>query len=379
MTDLVAYFNARLDDMLDFLTSMVEHESPTLHKPSVDRLAEWLAGQLEAAGAQVERVPHEEVGDMTIARWNAEASGQPILIVSHIDTVWDLGTLDKMPIRREDGRMYGPGTFDMKAGITGAIYAARELSALDMLPERPVHLLLTSDEETGSVASRELIEQMAQASALVLVTEPALTDGSMKTARKGVGTFILRAQGVSSHAGGAHREGVNAIVEMAHQIARVTEFTDYERGTTVSAGIVQGGSRSNVVPDECMAEIDVRAAHPDEMERLTRAFHDLEPVQAGVRLEISGGFDRLAMERNELMIETYERARAIAADYGITVSEGSTGGGSDGNLTAALGIPTLDGLGPMGAGAHALHEHIVVSHLAERAALMAAILHHWPT
>ena len=378
MTDLMAHFNEHLEDMLVFLTKLVEHESPTTDKAAVDCLGDYLVAQLQSIGAQVERVPQEQIGDITIARWNDESPVKPILIVSHIDTVWDVGMLKQMPIRREDGRYHGPGSFDMKSGITAAIFAMRELQALQQMPDRPVHMLLTTDEEIGSVHSRALIEQMAAESALAMITEPAVTGGALKTARKGVGTFDVTTHGVSSHAGGAHKEGVNAIVEMAEQLTRISKLTDYELGTTVSAGVIKGGTRSNVVPDVCHVHIDVRAIRQDEKERVTEVMYNLEPILPGARLEVSGGFDRVPMERNALMIETYRRVQAIAEQHGIQVSEGSTGGGSDGNLTAALGIPTLDGLGPDGAGAHALHEHIVVSHLAERAALMAAVISQWP-
>lgn len=379
MTDLLAHFNTRLEDMVDTLTTLVEHESPTTDKAAVDRLGEWLAGELQAHGAQVERHPREPVGDVWVARWNAGAPGKPLLFLCHIDTVWDVGTLEKQPLRHTDeGQLYGPGTYDMKGGITAALFAIRELRALGQMPDRPVHMLLTTDEETGSHESRDIIAEMAGESALVMVTEPALPDGSLKTARKGTGLFQLHTYGVAAHAGGAHPEGVNAIAEMAHQVLRVQEWTDYERGTTTSAGIVEGGTRSNVVPDECRVDIDVRVISRDEERRVTQLFDALEPVLPGARVEVSGGFDRPPMERDALMIETFRRAQAIAADLGLTLDEGESGGGSDGNLTAALGVPTLDGLGPMGAGAHAVHEHIVVSDLAARAALMAGLVRDWP-
>lgn len=379
MTDLIAHFNTRLDDMVAFLTALVERESPTTDKPSVDRLGEWLAGELRSSGAEVERHPQEAVGDIWVGRWNAQAPSQPVLLLGHIDTVWDVGTLAERPVRRdEEGRLYGPGVYDMKGGIAAALFAVRELRTLGLLPDRPVHMLLTTDEETGSAHSRAIIEKMARACALVMVLEPSLPDGSLKTARKSTGLFDVHTYGVSAHAGGAHQEGVNAIAEMAHQLVRIEGWTDYERSTTTSVGLIRGGTRTNVIPDECWAAVDARVTNEEERKRLTDLMHNLEPVLPGARVEVSGGFDRPPMERNALMIETFQRAQAIAADLGITISEGESGGGSDGNLTSGLGIATLDGLGPQGAGAHATHEHILADDLAVRAALIAGLLRDWP-
>lgn len=377
MTDLLAHFTKQADAMLDTLKQMAAFESPTTGKAAVDRLGKWLRERLNEAGAEVEIHVRETHGDITLARWNADSDGRPILILGHIDTVWDEGTLDKMPLREEDGKLYGPGVYDMKGGITLALQAIIELQKLKQLPDRPIRMLLTTDEETGSNVSRDLIQDTARDCMLVLVMEPALPDGSVKTGRKSTGTFYLTARGVSSHAGGAHEEGVNAIVEIAHQIAKVSAWTDYAIGTTTSAGLIQGGTRSNVIPDECRAVVDSRVMTVAEQERVTQAFHSLEPVLPGATLEVSGGFDRPPMERNEQMLATFEQAKAIAADIGLSIHEGQTGGGSDGNFTAGMGIATLDGMGPVGAGAHALHEHVVIEDLARRAALVAAILKGW--
>jgi glutamate carboxypeptidase len=288
-----------------------------------------------------------------------------------------LGTLAERPARIEDGRFYGPGSYDMKAGIVVVLEALRGLGALGLLPQRPVTALFSSDEEVGSQTSRALIEEEARRSELTLVLEPALADGSLKTSRKGTGWFEVTTTGVAAHAGGNHDEGVNAIEEMAHQILAIQRMTDYARGTTLNVGRIQGGGPTNIVPDQAQVWVDMRVTSPQEGQRIVQEFQGLEPVMPGAAVHAQGALSRPPMQRDELMIQTYQRAKSIAAQVGLTLTENSTGGASDGNLTAALGIPTLDGLGPVGAGAHAVHEHVVISSLPERAALLAALLLHW--
>lgn len=370
------FFQLR-EELVSLLRELAVRESPTTEKAAVDRLGEFVADRLRDLGARVERIPQESVGDHWIATWGDPEASTQILTLCHLDTVWPLGTLARMPIREENGRLYGPGVFDMKGGIAILLGALRGLQALNVHPPHRIRMLFTSDEETGSETSRPLIEAEARRSHLVLCLEPALPDGSLKTFRKGVGDFVVVAYGRSAHAGADPQRGVNAIEELAYQIMRVRGLADLRRGTTVTVGVIRGGTRPNVVPEYAEMVVDVRVATRGEMDRIERAFRNLRPVLDGARLEVRGGFNRPPMERNALMVATFERARAIAAELGLTLTEGGTGGGSDANFTAALGIPTLDGLGAVGNGAHALDEHVQIDSLPQRAALVAALLTQW--
>ncbi|HXF70671.1 MAG TPA: M20 family metallopeptidase [Thermoflexus sp.] len=365
------------DELVALLRELTVRESPTTEKAAVDRLGEFVADQLRDLGARVERIPQETVGDHWIATWGDPEASTQILTLCHLDTVWPLGTLARMPIREENGRLYGPGVFDMKGGIVVLLGAMRGLLALGVRPPHRIRMLFTSDEETGSETSRPLIEEEARRSHLVLCLEPALPDGSLKTFRKGVADFTVVAYGRSAHAGADPQRGINAIEELAYQILRLRGLADIRRGTTVTVGVIRGGTRPNVVPEYAEMVVDVRVATRAEMDRIERAFRALRPVLEGARLEVRGGFNRPPMERNAQMVATFERARAIAAELGMTLTEGGTGGGSDANFTAALGIPTLDGLGAIGNGAHALEEHVRIDSLPQRAALVAALLTRW--
>ncbi len=368
----------QLPEALALLKHLVTLESPSTDKSAVDKCSAFVEKTFRELGLDIQRVPTETAGDQVIADWpGSEVRPGRILALMHLDTVWPLDTLERMPIRTEGGRLYGPGAYDMKASVAITWLAVRALLDRDQTPDHPVRLLFTSDEEIGSESSVELIRAEAKQSDLVLVLEPALPNGELKTARKGVGVFTLTAHGRSSHAGGNHEKGVNAIEELAHQVLALQKLTDYERGTTVNVGVISGGSRSNVVPDRAEMEVDFRAATMDEADRITRAVQSLKPALPEARIAVSGGLNRPPMERDARMIATFEKAQRIAADIDLELREGSTGGGSDGNFTAALGIPTLDGLGAIGDGAHALHEHVVIDSIAERAALLAALWTKW--
>jgi glutamate carboxypeptidase len=376
MTDaqrLLAYLRDRQPAMVALLAEMVEMESPSDDKESLDRLARFLASQLEDLGAAAEVLPQEKAGDHVRARWGRGEGG--ILLLCHMDTVWDVGTLARRPIRVEEGRLYGPGSLDMKGGITNALWAMRALGELELLPSRPITLLLTSDEETGSRTSRGIIEAEARRHAAVLVLEPAQPpDAALKTWRKGTGSYRVTATGRAAHAGVDHAKGINAIEELAHQILALQALTDYDTGTTVNVGVVGGGNRSNVVPQQAWAKVDVRVMGQEQASQLDARIRALRPRVAGSNLQITGGIGRPAMVRTPAIAALYAQAAGLAAEMGFEVGEAGSGGGSDGNFTAALGIPTLDGLGPAGDGAHAEHEHVVVSSLPERAALLAALL-----
>lgn len=365
------------EDLVALLRALVALESPTTEKAAVDRLGAFVAERLKDLGASVERRPQEAVGDHWIATWGDPEAATQILTLCHLDTVWPLGTLSRMPIREEGGCLYGPGAFDMKGGIAILLGALQGLRRMGLRPPHRIRMLFTSDEETGSETSRVLIEEEARRSHLVLCLEPALPDGSLKTFRKGVADFTVIAYGRSAHAGADPHRGINAIEELAYQIMRLRQLADPRRGTTVTVGVIRGGTRPNVVPEQAEMIVDVRVSTRAEMSRIEAAFRNLRPILEGARLEVRGGFNRPPMERNAQMIATFERARAIAATLGLALTEGGTGGGSDANFTAALGIPTLDGLGAVGNGAHALDEHVRIDSLPLRAALVAALLTRW--
>ena len=376
MTDnqrLSAFLHAHQADMVAHLTQLVEKESPSDHKPSLDHLAGILADNATAAGAYAEVLRQAAAGDIVRARWGSGDGGT--LLLCHMDTVWDLGTLAERPVRVEAGRLYGPGAFDMKGGIVNALWAMRALRELKLMPSRRVTLLITSDEETGSEASRALIEAEARGHEVVFVLEPAHPPrASLKTWRKGVGDYRVTVTGRAAHAGAAHDEGINAIAELARHVLAIEALTDYAAGTTVNMGVIRGGTRSNVVPEQAWAEVDYRVMDMAEAARVDAFIRGLKPQRDGIKLAVTGGLNRPPMVRTPAIVALYTRAEAIAAELGFPLSETGTGGGSDGNFTAALGVPTLDGLGVVGDGGHALHEHVVVSSLPERAALLAGLI-----
>lgn len=378
MPDLRAVCAARLPDTLALLKQLVQLESPSTNKTAVDACSAYVADRLRALGVEVQSVPQSVAGSQLLATWRGEADGKgQFLVLLHLDTVWPIGTLTQLPLREENGKLYGPGVYDMKAGTAIVLAALQAMHASGLKPRRPIRMLFTGDEEIGSDTSRALIEAEARRSALVLVMEPAMAGGQLKTFRKGVGTFKLVAYGRAAHAGVDHSKGVNAIEELAHQILRLQKMTDYDQGTTVNVGTIRGGSASNVVPEQAEMEVDFRISRMSEIDRIVTAVERLKPVLAGSRLEITGGLNRPPMERTPTLVAAFEQARRLGASIGLTLEEGSTGGGSDGNFTSALGIPTLDGLGALGDGAHAAHEHIVISSLADRAALLATIWTQW--
>jgi glutamate carboxypeptidase len=353
---------------------LVNLESPSRERPALQACKDELAGRLSGAGAAVEIVANDAGGDHVLARFSGRAGLRPALVLGHYDTVWPSGTIRRLPFRCDDGRAFGPGILDMKASLAIFLRVVQLIKGGGLEAPRPIWALFTSDEEIGSPTSRSLIESLARECAYVLVLEPARADGALKTARKGVGRFRIEILGRAAHAGAAPDEGRNAIVELAHQILRIQDFQDLGKGTTVNVGVVQGGTTANVVPAQASAEIDARVTSQSEAERLIASLESLSPIMPDIRLSVSGCFTRPPMERSPAIAALFEHARAIGSSLGLELSEGSTGGGSDGNFTAALGVPTLDGLGARGGGAHADDEHIIISSLAERAALLAALL-----
>lgn len=371
----VDHFRTQLPDLLGLLRTLVEFESPTTDKARLDALGQLVADTSAAAGARVQTFPQQTAGDHRLAEWGDGERG--LLLLAHLDTVHPVGTLERMPWSIEGGRATGPGSIDMKGGVAVAMTALESLVRSDRLPPWPIRLLLTTDEETGSRTSRPLIEDQARRHRAVFCMEPAMPDGALKTWRKGTGLFTVQTTGRTSHAGNSPEAGINAIVEMAHQILKVQSLARPELGTTISVGLVDGGTRTNVVPSACRAKLDVRVLDPGEPERLLHDLHALQPVLPGARVEVKGGWNRPPMLRTPAMAASFERARTLAKALGLDLKESGTGGGSDANFVAALGIPVLDGLGPVGNGAHSDHEYVMVESLAERAALLAALLTEW--
>lgn len=365
-------------NLLDRIRRLVEIESPSDDKRAVDQCVEAAADLTETIGGRVRRERRRGCGDVLEARFGfagrRTAKGKPLLLLGHLDTVWPLGTLKTMPFRIADGRIRGPGTLDMKAGVAMALTAVEALQQLDSL-SRPVILLLTSDEEVGSAASRSLIEKVAPQCAAVFVLEPAQgLGGAYKTARKGVGGYTLRVNGVAAHAGVDFTLGHSAIHELAWQLEKVRDFTDLDRGLTVNAGVIRGGTRTNVIAAQAEAEIDVRIARLKDAARIDRRFRSLRVRDRGCVLRVDGGINRPPMERSPGTVALFRRAATLAAQLGFELTEAATGGGSDGNFTAALGVPTLDGMGGVGEGAHASHESVLIESLIPRTALLAEMI-----
>jgi glutamate carboxypeptidase len=380
-SDVLAWCRAESSWLRTLLETLVSLESPSDDKTAVDRCGAELARCIASVGGQVTRINGGDRGDHL--RADFDGSGAPILLLGHFDTVWPVGQLAQMPIREDRGRLHGPGIFDMKGGIAVSLLAMRFLTTREQglaLSERSeskgtrITMLWTTDEEVGSETSRHLVERVASESRAVLVLEPSLPGGAAKTSRKGCGTFDLIVHGVAAHAGLDPEKGASAIHELARQIVALDALQDLDRGVTLNAGVVSGGTRTNVIADSARASIDVRVKTMADAAAVEDKLRHLQPSRQGVRLEVSGNVDRPPLERTPAVIRLYEQARAAARSLGHDLSEGAAGGGSDGNFTAALGVPTLDGLGPRGDGAHALHEHVELDDLAWRAALLVQLV-----
>ena len=374
---LLTYFQEQQPAILAQIEALVTQETPSSDKSRLDAFADYLADRFRGVGADVTVVPNSERGNHVIARYaapNAPADAKPALILCHFDTVWPVGSLATHPFRvDEEGKAYGPGIFDMQSSLALAEYALRAVADLKLDLPRPVTILLTSDEEVGSKSSWDLIEEEAKKAAYVLVMESPLPGGVLKTSRKGGGGFTIEAIGRAAHAGVEPERGINAIVELAHQVLKLHAMNDFEKGTSVSCGVIEGGTVTNVVPARAQVRVDCRIWTMAEGERIEAAIKGLQPVLPGAELKISGGWNRPPLER-KVTGALYERAKTIAAKLGLELKEGGTGGGSDGNITGALGIPTLDGLGVPGHGAHADHEHIETDKIASTAARLVAFL-----
>lgn len=364
--------------MLRQLEELVSIESPSDTKTAVDQASQLVAGWLQTLGGKVRWHRQKHFGDLLEVRFQPARSKsepkKPILLLGHLDTVWPMGTLAGMPFRVAKGRTFGPGIYDMKAGVVMAVHALAILRDADAL-DAPVIVLLHSDEEIGSPCSRALTEKVARECSAVFVLEPGQgLQGAYKTARKGVGDYAVHVHGVAAHSGVDFEKGHSAILEMARLIEKISSFTDLKIGLTVNPGTIQGGTRTNVIAADAHAEIDVRIARMRDAVRIEKLFRSLRPTDRACTIKISGGMNRPPMERSKGTVRLFRQANELAHELGFGLEEASTGGGSDGNFTAALGIPTLDGMGAVGEGAHATHECIFLEHLAPRTALLAAMI-----
>jgi len=372
----LSYFQERKDQIIQTIRQLVETESPSDNKEAVDRLGTLLAGRFEGLGGHAKFHRVQNFGDHLQVDFADSCGGKPVMLLGHLDTVYPMGTLATMPCRAADGRLWGPGSFDMKSGIALMLHAIEALRAWheDKLP-RPLTVLLVSDEEVGSDTSRLITENLAKKSAAVLVLEPAHgPTGALKTARKGIGEYILKVTGKAAHSGLDFEKGQSAILELARQIIAISKLIDLQRGLTLNVGTVQGGTRVNVIPAEAGAVLDVRVTRKQDAAGIDRKLRALKPFNRKCKLEITGGMNRPPMERTPAVAILYKKAAEIAKQLGWKLEEAAVGGGSDGNFTAALGIPTLDGLGGVGEGAHATHESILISDLPKRAALLAQLI-----
>ena len=372
----LSYFQERKDQIIQTIRQLVETESPSDNKEAVDRLGTLLAGRFEGLGGHAKFHRVQNFGDHLQVDFADSRGGKPVMLLGHLDTVYPMGTLATMPCRAADGRLWGPGSFDMKSGIALMLHAIEALRAWheDKLP-RPLTVLLVSDEEVGSDTSRLITENLAKKSAAVLVLEPAHgPTGALKTARKGIGEYILKVTGKAAHSGLDFEKGQSAILELARQIIAISKLIDLQRGLTLNVGTVQGGTRVNVIPAEAGAVLDVRVTRKQDAAGIDRKLRALKPFNRKCKLEITGGMNRPPMERTPAVAILYKKAAEIAKQLGWKLEEAAVGGGSDGNFTAALGIPTLDGLGGVGEGAHATHESILISDLPKRAALLAQLI-----
>jgi len=376
MHPALAFARAKQSEIIDLIRELVECESSSDDPAAVNRFVDLVASKVEGQ-AKVRTFPGRRFGRHLRCEFVLPGKSQQgqILVLGHSDTVWSMGTLAGMRFRQEGGRLWGPGVLDMKSGIAFFLFAVQALRKLDLPVRRKIVLQLNSDEEVGSETSRPLTEEAARRSAAVLVLEPGTgLEGKLKTARKGVGAYTVTVHGQAAHAGVDFEAGASAIVELSKQVEKIAGFTDLKRGLTVNPGVISGGTRTNVIAAEAMAAVDVRIARAKDASARHRKFRALRPFDKRCKLQVEGGLNRPPMERTLAILGLFQTARGLAQQLGVDLEESATGGGSDGNFTAALGVPTLDGLGGVGEGAHANHESILVDRIADRTALLALLM-----
>ncbi len=372
--EILGFFESRLDPALLLLQRLVEMESGSADKRGIDRLADFLAGEFLGRGADAEVITVQERGNIVRAQWHASAGSRPVMVLGHMDTVWPAGEVGRRPFRISRGCAYGPGIFDMKGGLLLCLLACDAFAQGRVSPGRDVVFFFTSDEEIGTEAGLPFLRAQAAECDAVLCLEPPLPGGKAKTFRKGISEIKLRVRGIPAHAGLDHEKGANAIIELARQLLRLQGLTDYARGITISAGTVRGGSAVNVVPAEAEAMIDFRVATAADGTWLEAQLRSWKPFDSRCTLEWTRGSHRPPLERTPAVASLFETAREVAGSLGMDLGEGPSGGGSDGSFTAAMGVPTLDGLGVEGDGAHAVDEHVIVADIPRRAALLACLV-----
>ena len=371
---VLCWLTDRQPEMIEQVRQLVVRESPTHDKPACDALCAYLAVRFRTLGGKVKIHRQAKAGNHLQVDFPGARGRQAVLLLGHYDTVYDLGTLKSMPWHEKNGHLYGPGVFDMKGGIAQIMFALHALRELNGALPRPVTVWLVSDEEIGSDSSRSLTEKLAAKCAAALVCEPAGPGGALKTARKGVGGFLIQVTGKSAHAGLDFDKGHSAILELAHQIHAVSRLTDLNRGITLNPGVIRGGTRTNVIASDAVVEVDLRIASKSDGPRMERLVKALRPVNRNCQLRIEGGINRPPLERTRQVAELFHLAQQIGRELGFPLKEIAVGGGSDGNFTAGIGVPTLDGLGAVGDGAHASHEYVVAAELPRRAALLAGLI-----
>jgi glutamate carboxypeptidase len=368
------YLEPHLASMINLIRDLVQYESPSHNKRAVDELGQYMADVFRGAHARVTMHQNERFGDHLQADFDGEG-GNRILLLGHHDTVWDVGTLKTMLFRQEIGRLHGPGVLDMKTGLVQALFAIDALRAVHGKLPRPITVLSVTDEEVGSESSRKITERIAKDCAAVFVLEPASgPHGALKTARKGVGDYTIRVHGKAAHAGLDPGKGANAILELSRQLLKIEKFTDLKSGITVNPGVIRGGTRTNVVPAEASCGVDVRIGKLSQSAILEKKFRGLKPIDRRCTVEVEGGVNRPPMERTPAIAKLFKLAQQLGAESGLKLKEAMVGGGSDGNFTAALGIPTLDGLGAVGEGAHATNESVLIEQLIPRTVLLARLI-----
>jgi glutamate carboxypeptidase len=370
---LVEYLEPRLGAMIEVIRDLVQHESPSNNKHAVDELGQYMADVFRGAGARVTMHWSETHGDHMQAEFEGEGEG--VLLLGHHDTVWDLGTLKSMPFRQENGKLHGPGVLDMKTGLAQALFAVDALRAVRGKLPRKVTVLSVTDEEVGSYSSRKITERLAKQSKAVFVLEPSFgPHGALKTSRKGVGDYIVRVVGKAAHAGLDFRKGANAILELSRQLQKIEKFTELKKGVSVNPGVIRGGTRTNVVPAEAVCEIDARVTTQAQAAMLDRKFRKLKTIDRRCQLTVEGEINRPPMERTAAVARLFQLAQRLGLEQGLKLKEAAVGGGSDGNFTSAAGVATLDGLGAVGEGAHAITESIMIDQLIPRTVLLARLI-----
>ena len=374
-----AIFETQISQMQVMIEELVSIESPSTDKQSIDQLGDKMIEIISPLNPEITIDYQQIAGNNIVASWPDEQGNTTggIVVLCHMDTVHPIGAINDNPIRINKGKMHGPGIIDMKSSLVQVVFALQILQKHNRWPNTPITLLLTSDEEIGSNSSRPLIKHFGKTANLVLCMEPALSQGELKTSRKGVMRFTITTKGKSAHAGAAHEEGINAIEEMAHQIICLQNLTNYETGNTINIGEIKGGSRPNVIPEECQIAVDVRIRNIVEANKITNIIDNLKSNVPGSKILITGGIERDPMPKTPEISAAFKQASQIAKNLGIMLKEGSTGGGSDANIIANYKVPILDGLGPLGDGAHTSKEHLLLNSVSNRTALLSGIISEW--